>query len=196
MLMVSAGVAALTAAPSGAEAAGLIDSQEMEQRCLGVGGQVARDDSDGQYRCSTPALDDRCNYPARYDNAGNRLTYVYDVRSGTCEEANCFLTTACVDCAGLPDDCFELSTLRRFRDTVLMQMPGGPDDVALYCRVAPSIVARIGASPNRSRELARLYVLYILPSVFAAWLGQARLTRRIYTRMMRDLAGRYRIAPI
>src|SRR5215469_6025380 len=74
MLMVSAGVAALTAAPSGAEAAGLIDSQEMEQRCLGVGGQVARDDSDGQYRCATPALDDRCNYPARYDNAGNRLT--------------------------------------------------------------------------------------------------------------------------
>lgn len=195
VMMISAGVAALTAVPPGAEAAGLIDTQELEQRCLGVGGQVSHD-SDGQYRCSTPAMDDRCNAinPARYDKDGNRITYVYNIRTGTCEEAGCFLTTACAEFAGLPDDCFELSTLRRFRDNVLMQMPRGPDDVALYYRVAPAIVERIGASPNRSRELARLYVLYILPSVLAAWLGQARLTRRIYTRMMHDLAARYRIA--
>jgi len=75
-----------------------------------------------------------------------------------------------------------------------MHMPGGKDDIALYDRVAPAVVARIDASPNRSRELARLYVLYILPSVLAAWLGRARAARGIYTRMMRDLAARYWIA--
>lgn len=192
--MISAGVAALTAIPYGAKADELVETAAEEQRCLAVGGQLSRNGSD-EY-CSTPALDAQCNQinPAQYDQKGNRLTWYYDFTSGTCRTSPCFLTTACVDFAGLPDDCFELSILRRFRDEVLTQLPGGADDIALYYRVAPAIVERIGASPQRPRELARLYVLYILPSVLAAWLGWTSLARRIYTRMMRNLAARYRIA--
>ncbi len=201
VLMISAGVAALSgelAAPNSAEAGGYIapnDPPEVQQRCLAAGGRLEQEKY-GYSWCLTPAMDDRCNQisPAEYDKDGNRVSWYYDVSTDTCKPGGCFLTTACVDFAGLPDDCFELATLRRFRDEVLMRMPGGPDDVALYDRVAPAIVERIGGSPNRSRELARLYVLYILPSVVAACFGRARLARRIYTRMMRDLAARYRVA--
>ena len=196
-MVISAGVAALTAElaiPHGAKADELIESAADEQRCLAVGGQVSRV-SDGDY-CSTPALDARCNQinPPQYDQNGNRITWFYDYQSGNCAKSPCFLTSACTDFAGLPDDCFELSTLRRFRDEVLVQMPRGQDDIALYYRVAPAIVERIGASTHRSRELARLYVRYILPSALAAWLGWAGLARRTYTWMMRDLAARYGIA--
>lgn len=181
--------------PHGATAMGLITTQEDAQRCTSVGGQVERDDSDGKYRCETTALDQRCNQISspQYDKDGNRIEWAYNYETNSCVQTGCFLTGACTEFAGLPDDCFELSTLRRFRDEVLMQMPRGKDDIALYYRVAPAIVERIGASPRRSRELARLYVLYILPSVLAAWLGWAGVARRTYTRMMRDLAARYRI---
>lgn len=192
-MVISAGIAAITTIPHGARADELIESAADEQKCLAVGGQVERQSS-GEY-CSTPALDAQCNQinPPQYDQNGNRITWFYDYDSGTCRKSPCFLTTACADFAGLPDDCFELSILRRFRDEILMQMPGGTDDIALYYRVAPTIVERIGASPQRSRELARLYVLYVLPSALAAWLGWAGAARRTYTRMMRDLAARYRI---
>ncbi|HYL31928.1 MAG TPA: CFI-box-CTERM domain-containing protein [Stellaceae bacterium] len=197
VMVISAGVAALTAEfaiPHGAKADELIESAADEQRCLAVGGQISRNGSD-EY-CSTPELDARCNQinPAQYDQNGNRITWYFDYGSGTCAKSPCFLTSACADFAGLPDDCFELSVLRRFRDEVLTHMPRGKDDIALYYRVAPAIVERIGASPQRSRELARLYVLYVLPSAFAAWLGWVGVARRIYTRMMRNLAARYRIA--
>ena len=37
----------------------------------------------------------------------------------------CFITTACCETLGLADDCFELRTLRRYRDEVLAKQPGG-----------------------------------------------------------------------
>ncbi|RLQ96273.1 hypothetical protein D9X91_08285 [Falsibacillus albus] len=36
-------------------------------------------------------------------------------------EESCFITDSCVDARGLPDDCFELKTFRKFRDEVLLQ---------------------------------------------------------------------------
>lgn len=199
VLMISAGVAAVTAEfamPHTAKGIGLIDTPELQRKCLAVGGEPSHD-SDGKSRCYTPAMDERCNQmiAPQYDKDGNRITWVYNVRTDRCEQdEGCFLTTACTQIAGLPDDCFELSRLRRFRDDVLIHLPGGKDDIALYYRVAPAIVEAIGASPQRSRELARLYVLYILPSALAAWLGWTRFARWTYTRMMRHLMARYRIA--
>ena len=61
----------------------------------------------------------------------------------------CFLTTACCEVLGLPDDCFELRTLRRYRDESLAAMPGGNAAIAAYYLVAPSILDRL------SRKIAR-----------------------------------------
>ena len=102
----------------------------------------------------------------------------------------CFLTTACVDQAGLGDDCFELYTLRRFRDQALAHMPGGAADIARYYREAPALVAMIGRHPDGASELSRAYLLYILPSALFARLGFNRLAHRTYRRMMIDLPRR------
>jgi hypothetical protein len=102
----------------------------------------------------------------------------------------CFLTGACCDAIGLPDDCAELTILRRFRDEVMMVTPDGKEDVASYYRLAPAILAEI-ARRGEAGALRRLYFTDIVPSVVAARLGLNRLARGLYTRMMRRLARRY-----
>lgn len=52
----------------------------------------------------------------------------------------CFLTTAACELRGLPDDCHELTTLRRFRDEVLLSSREGRTLVENYYNEAPSLV--------------------------------------------------------
>jgi hypothetical protein len=88
---------------------------------------------------------------------------------------------------GLPDDCFELRTLRRYRDETLAAMPGGNAAIAAYYLVAPSILDRL-PSEDRVMRLLSVYARFILPSAIAARLGLNALAYRLYARMMDDLA--------
>lgn len=65
------------------------------------------------------------------------------------KKEGCFLTTACVNYAGLPDDCFELQTLRNFRDNYLASTAEGQDLIELYYREAPIIVDFINSDQQR-----------------------------------------------
>ncbi len=102
----------------------------------------------------------------------------------------CFVTTACCTLIGLDDDCFELAALRRFRDRVLIRMPGGPADIALYYRTAPAILAEI-VRRGEERYLLAVYFTHILPSAVAASLGLEKFPRWLYGSMMRRLLRRY-----
>jgi hypothetical protein len=57
----------------------------------------------------------------------------------------CFLTTACCEYKGLPDDCEELTILRDFRDTYV---PSGL--IKEYYRIAPLIVPQLSAKQLES----------------------------------------------
>lgn len=114
------------------------------------------------------------------------LAASYESKACTPPAEGCFLTTACCEVLGLTDDCFELQALRRYRDQVLASMPGGSEAIAVYYRVAPSILERL-PKEQRVRRLLALYARFILPSAIAAWLGCNRLAYRLYARMMRDL---------
>jgi hypothetical protein len=101
----------------------------------------------------------------------------------------CFMTTACCSLLGLPDDCFELSALRRYRDEVLAQSEAGRAAIGLYYRTAPDLLAAMRAS-DREALLLSTYWRFILPSAIAAHLGLNRLAFRLYAGMMRGLTGR------
>lgn len=73
------------------------------------------------------------------------------------DDGGCFLTTACVRFAGLPDDCFELTTLREFRDTFVVAQSRGIELLEEYYATAPKIVARIEASSRRHQILASTF---------------------------------------
>ncbi len=106
---------------------------------------------------------------------------------------DCFVTTACCTVLGLGDDCFELRTLRRYRDDVLAKLTGGIGDIARYYDLAPRLLARLRANaPNPELVLLSVYARYILPAALAAWLGLDRLAYRLYRRMLTALSNPYR----
>lgn len=53
------------------------------------------------------------------------------------DSSGCFLTSACVEAKGLPDDCSELSVLRHFRDSYLAGIEEGKAEICEYYHVAP-----------------------------------------------------------
>lgn len=105
--------------------------------------------------------------------------------AGECEiPTGCFLTTAACEMVGLADDCWELRTLRRFRDGWLAKQADGGADIARYYAEAPAIADRLRQDP---RAALRLYWTRIVPSALAAQLGLNRAARALYSRGMREL---------
>ena len=98
----------------------------------------------------------------------------------------CFITTACCETLGLADDCFELRTLRRYRDEVLAKRPAGVEQIAAYYRLAPLILARL-PQEARERRLRSVYARYVLPAALAAKCGLNTLAYRLYVRMLEEL---------
>jgi len=109
------------------------------------------------------------------------------------EGRGCFITSACCEGLGRPDDCWELRTLRRFRDGVMLATADGRRDVATYYRVAPALAIALREEGGR-RSFLWLYLRDILPSALAAACGLERLARARYTAMMHRLGRIHRVA--
>lgn len=95
------------------------------------------------------------------DAEGNR-TYEGETFTGRKYEekddsGGCFLTTACVEYAGLPDDCKELKVMRHFRDTYVAALPEGPELIAEYYRTAPPLVEQLRTQKDGRRDLHELF---------------------------------------
>ena len=70
---------------------------------------------------------------------------------------SCYLTTACTEAMQLPDNCYELQTLRKFRDEYLPQRHGGRKMIEEYYETAPEIVDAINASGKGNEIFKGLY---------------------------------------
>lgn len=100
------------------------------------------------------------------------------------EAMPCFFTTAAVHTLGLTDDCWELRSLRRFRDGPLGQMTGGADLIDRYYAEAPGVVAAIGQRDDASRIWTWAYWRYILPCAVMTRLGLTSLALAHYRRLV------------
>lgn len=78
---------------------------------------------------------------------------------------DCYLTTACVMAKGLPDDCDDLETLRRFRDGYLANTLSGKADIKHYYDVAPRIVEIIDRLPDAREVWKQVYSELVEPCV-------------------------------
>lgn len=81
------------------------------------------------------------------------------------EDDPCFLTSACVRARGLPDDCEELTVLRRYRDDYLRTRAGGEEAIREYYEIAPGIVNRINQREDADTIWNSVYEETILPCV-------------------------------
>lgn len=128
-----------------------------------------------------PAMDQARNR----DNLTGCTSYTSDEMDAYLDAMeDCFLTSACCAVIGLTDDCWELTTLRRFRDGYMSSFEAGRADIARYYAEAPAIAQRLISSPAGHRTLLRLYWTTILPAVALARLGLNRTAYALYRRMM------------
>lgn len=101
-------------------------------------------------------------------------------------DPGCFFTTAAVGTLGMADDCWELRTLRAFRDGPLAHTVRGHALVAQYYAQAPRLVDGI----NRRTDAARIWLCHywshVLPCAILARLGFNALAVKHY----RDLFAR------
>ena len=72
-------------------------------------------------------------------------------------ESDCVVSTAACKTLGLPNDCVELNTLRRFRDEYIRNLHGGGLLVKIYYKVGSRVVRLIDRKPDRKRIYTDLY---------------------------------------
>lgn len=103
----------------------------------------------------------------------------------------CYLTTACVRAKGLPDDCYELETLRQFRDGWLKVQPNGQADICHYYHTAPRIVAAIDESADSAATYDKLYAELVQPCVSMIEQKEYKGAYRLYRRISLELEQKY-----
>jgi hypothetical protein len=107
----------------------------------------------------------------------------------------CYLTTVAVGAVGLADDCWELRTLRRFRDAVLERSAAGRALVRRYYRFAPRLVAAVSRRADAQRIWLKTWAFGILPAALCARAGMNRAALFLYRRMARALIKMARLTP-
>lgn len=107
------------------------------------------------------------------------------------KSGSCFITTAVCQYYGKSDDCYELTSLRQFRDGWLAAQPGGEEVIQEYYRIAPSIVSAIDAARQWDSVYPRLWEQYILPCVRLIERNDYRQCRELYEQMVLYVKNEY-----
>lgn len=103
------------------------------------------------------------------------------------DDAGCFFTTAAAGTVGLSDDCWELQTLRAFRDGALAKTGVGRALTVRYYDEAPRLVAGINRRMDATRTWLHAYWGYVLPCAILAKIGCHELAVAHYSRLFNHL---------
>ena len=119
----------------------------------------------------------RSSYHSRYYSSGN--TYTSSNNSNK-SSGGCFITTAVCDFYGKPDDCYELTMLRGFRDSWLAEQVDGKELINKYYVNAPDLVTEMKKSENYERYCMVLMNDFINPCVSLINQGRNEECKALY----------------
>lgn len=125
------------------------------------------------------------------DGARNLLQQIRDLKTERANQNNCFITTAVCDSFGKPDDCFELTTFRNFRDTWLVNQPDGKSLIDEYYAIAPRIVDRINRLADAAQIYKNIWQKYLEPCLNFIRRGDNLSCKNKYVVMVRELKKNY-----
>ena len=77
--------------------------------------------------------------------------------------SGCYITTAVCESFGKPDDCYELTAFRKFRDTYLIHTLEGKQLIRQYYITAPRIVEAINRKMDKEKIYLNIWNKYLLP---------------------------------
>lgn len=106
-------------------------------------------------------------------------------------DEGCFVTTAVCGFLNKPDDGYELTRFRMFRDDWLAKQPGGTELVKEYYRVAPVIVSIIDELSDRSDIYLDILKKYLKPCLNYIESKEFIKCKEFYINMVQTLKNRY-----
>ena len=130
-------------------------------------------------------------WETRFPGSTFQLGTYEEIAGGFQKKRLCFITTAACRHLGKADDCDELSAFRQFRDTWLINQPGGQALIEEYYRIAPTIVIALDLGSNPESAYKALWQQYLQPCYEALLAGDKAACFTIYTAMVQQLKQRY-----
>ena len=103
----------------------------------------------------------------------------------------CFITTAVCDHLGKPDDCYELNTLRKYRDSYLLSSDEGTALVEEYYDRAPFLVQVMNMQEDAHAIYKGIYEEYLLPCIKMIENNENEACKNLYRSMVDTLENRY-----
>lgn len=103
----------------------------------------------------------------------------------------CYITTAVCKHQKKPDDCYELETLRSYRDNYLLKTESGRAIVENYYDIAPGLVMMINMQKNADEIYQHIYEEYLTPCINCIESEQKEECREIYMQMVQSLQKQY-----
>jgi len=103
----------------------------------------------------------------------------------------CFITTAVCEYGGRPDDCYELTAFRGFRDGYLASSEGGSALIDEYYETAPAIVTCIDILGEKDTVYPMLREKYLSPCLDDIENGRYEDCKARYIDMVRTLQHKY-----
>lgn len=103
----------------------------------------------------------------------------------------CYITTAVCETFHKPDDCYELTLLRNYRDQYLAALPEGEDIIRAYYDVAPTIVKHINRRDDSAKIYESIWKMYLSPCISMIEEGRNEDCKDLYIKMVRSLQDEY-----
>lgn len=103
----------------------------------------------------------------------------------------CYVTTAVCKSMNKPDDCYELTLLREYRDQYLSGTEEGRAIVEAYYDIAPTIVKRIDKESASQEIYASIWTQFIHPCVTLIEANKWEQCKELYTDMIHQLETKY-----
>ena len=103
------------------------------------------------------------------------------------------MTTVACEYYGKPDDCYELSVLRDYRDNWLAHQKYGSDLIREYYECAPSIVKAIKESPDYAQICTSIMNNYVNPCISLINSHCEQECKDLYVNMVKTLRNKLNV---
>lgn len=113
------------------------------------------------------------------------------IRGGFRRGNFCYITTAVCRSLDKPDNCYELTALRQYRDDYLLASESGARLVEEYYNIAPTIVKRINRQGDAGEIYRGIWEKYLSPCIRLIEENKKEECREIYSLMVRKLEREY-----
>jgi formylglycine-generating enzyme required for sulfatase activity len=112
---------------------------------------------------------------------------IEETKSKWKKKGGCFITTAVCNNSGKPDDCYELTSFRQFRDGWLAKQPDGKELIDEYYKIAPLIVENINKSEKKESIYTAIWERCLLNCLRLIEEKQFHECKKEYMRMVDEL---------